>query len=134
MLEPTIREPSMDLNETPEPLTVTVHMTERQLEIIRRAVEWQHRFICGQTEIPDEIRFSRKHDPEEISELESHIKKVLFPELHGASHGFSHDPERYELWREIAHVLSEKNHKNDVYTSNTFRVSGQPLLQVEFGK
>lgn len=97
------------------------------------AVEFHQRLLLGQIEAPMEIKCKKWVDIDAIREWEESGKKILFPELlQGQSYSYTHTPEEYEIWREMAHQYALKHNHNNVYTGKTMHTSKEPLIKITF--
>ena len=69
---------------TLNPLTKTLKVTDRQLSIIRNALELYDRLLIGQieTQLWNLYIFNRDLNHEEFSDACTRLKQIVFPELH----------------------------------------------------
>lgn len=122
-----------------------IELTDKQLYIMREALEFYSRFLSGQVEsLPDVLRFRIK-DKEAAYRALGEFKAAAFPELHyNESYGIGkpensieeHRQVSYEFYRNIYVYETEKRRKQgddvrmSVYSSPTMKYSDEPLIKI----
>lgn len=118
------------------PLTQVLSVTDRQLSIIREALELYDRLLMGQieTNLWNLYIFNRREiDHEEFSEACRRLKQVVFPELaQNASYGVGwkeDDPrgQRSQIAYEIEAMIRHLRWKADPEASSYVTSSSPPL-------
>lgn len=120
-------------------------MSEKQMLVMREALEFYSRFLSGQFDaIPDEIRF-RVKDREGFEKTLRDLKKVVFPELaYNESYSIGRGGERihdlrqlaYEMYRQIyVYQVEERKRKGEnvsynVYDSPTMKYTDEALIEI----
>ena len=131
-------------------MQLKIELSEKQLLIMREALEFYSRFLSGQVDdIPDELKFkcNRNGRGDELREAQQKLKRVLFPELlHneaygvGAARGDRMGEQRqisYEMYRQIyvyqtaKRKLSGDDVSMNVYDSPTMRYSDEKLIEIQ---
>lgn len=127
-----------------------ITVSEKQLFIVREALEFYSRFISGQvTDLPEVLRSElAAHRNEKALQSLKEFKAVVFPELlPGQAYGVGaprnsreleiHRQVSYEMYRQIYVYETRKLRAEgkdmswSVYSSPTMRYSNEPLMKVE---
>lgn len=126
-----------------------IEMSEKQMFVMREALEFYSRFLSGQFDaLPDELRFplNLRGDGDKLHAALSAVKAIIFPELsYNESYGVGAPREdnlqnlrqiSYEMYRQIyVHQTKERKLRGDdvsmnVYDSPTMRYSGENLIVI----
>jgi hypothetical protein len=107
----------------------TIELSEEQMRLVSFCLEDISRFASGQCELGFTIQEMLKGLPfekqmkrrDEVRELLSQVKRILFPELpDNASLGYNGSEfigNTYQIYRTILHQLALDNNWNNVYSS-----------------
>jgi hypothetical protein len=126
---------------------VKIEMSEKQMLVMRDALEFYSRFLSGQLDaLPDALRFKVKNR-DGVDDALRQLKAALFPELHqdesygvGAPRGDRLQELcqiSYEMYRQIYVYQTEQRRSGggdvsmDVYSIPTMRYSDEGLIKVE---
>ena len=128
----------------------TIKLNNKQMRLMAVALEQHSRLICGHWDTSTiqalDIALEKHTDSfdeyivkrNDVEQMLTKIKKIVFPELDNGNYGVGHDNESdmaYEMYKMILYQFDKENRSKEGYYENVhsslpLHYSDQPLIEV----